>query len=432
MKAEERTLVQGPDGTIFMPAPGGRSTALRQRPAPLRAAKPGPEVDLQRLVAGVNPLLNAANTLLALVPELRATSAYANPPGLRVQLLERVREFESLARANGVPAPQVSAARYLLCSFIDEVIAATPWGANGVWGARTLLQEFHDEAWGGEKAFKLLERLSEDPATNGALLELFYVCLMLGFEGRWRGVRDGRLQLDALAHRLRDAAHLGHGSEAQRSLSLRWQGVATRGDRDLASAPLWVVFALGGVFVLGLLLVLNARLDHLAQPVFSRILALPAALQADRAAQPAKPRLAPLLQPEIAGGALEVRDEAQRSVLSLPADALFAAGSARVEARQADLLGRIAQMLKPQRGQIVVVGHSDNVATSSLQFPSNWHLSRERALAVMKILAQQGLPAERLRAEGRADVEPLAPNDTPEGRARNRRVEIDLLLPRPE
>jgi type VI secretion system protein ImpK len=67
-----------------------------------------------------------------------------------------------------------------------------------------------------------------------------------------------------------------------------------------------------------------------------------------------------------------------------------------------------------------------------LQFPSAWHLSRARAQAVLDELVRQGLPAERLHAEGRADAEPLAPGHSAAERARNRRVEIELRLPRPE
>lgn len=146
----------------------------------------------------------------------------------------------------------------------------------------------------------------------------------------------------------------------------------------------------------------------------------------------AKPRLAPQLQADIAAGAVEVRDEATRSVLTLPADLLFAAGTARLDASRLDLLGRIARTLRPLPGVVVVVGHTDGAPVASLQFPSNWHLSRERAQAVAAALVQQGLQADRVRAEGRADAEPRAAEDTPAGRTMNRRIEIELLLPRPD
>lgn len=450
MTDDERTvIVPDPDHTVLMPAPGGQATMVLPRPAspsaaPQRPAKPAAGVELQRLVAGLNPLLGAANTLLALVEQLRSTTSHPDPAGLRRQLLERVAEFEQVARANGVPSHQVLAARYVLCSFLDEVIAATPWGIEAPWGQRNLLQEFHDERSGGEKAFKLLERLGEDVKANHDLLELFYVCIALGFEGRYRGVRGGREQLDAVAERVLEQVHPTRGTPAARALSPHWHGVTARTDGRLSVLPLWAVFAVGAVLVLAGWLLANARLEAMAQPLFRQIHEYSAALRPDRppagaaatavaAARPAaKPRLAPLLAADAAGGRLQVRDEALRSVVTLPADSLFEPGSARLQATQTDLLARVAQALKGQPGVVVAVGHTDNAPVASLQFPSNWHLSRERAQAVVAQLTQQGLAAERSRAEGRADAEPRGPNDTEAGRALNRRIEIELLLPRPD
>ena len=94
------------------------------------------------------------------------------------------------------------------------------------------------------------------------------------------------------------------------------------------------------------------------------------------------------------------------------------------------LLARIAEALNAVPGQIQITGHTDNQPIRSAQFPSNWHLSQERARSVARLLAEKGVSANRLRAEGRADAEPVAPNDTPVNRARNRRVEITLFVAR--
>ena len=430
MTADERTLIQGHEPTILMPMPGGQATVVMKRPSARRTASPGAGVELQRLVAGINPLLGAAGTLLGLVAQLRSTTSHDDPAHLRRQLLEWIAEFEALAAANGVPRPKVTAARYVLCTFIDEVIAQTPWATSAA--ERTLLQEFHEERWGGEKAFQLLERLGQDAATNADLLELFYVCLQLGFEGRYRGMPNGRAQLDAIAERVLDVIRPARDAAAARTLAVHWQGVATHGHRDVSALPLWVLLALAAAILLGMFLVLNGRLDTLARPVFRQIHAVPAALQLAPAEAAAKPRLAPLLQADLGRAALQVRDEALRSVITLPADTLFVPGSAKVEPAQHELLKRLALALKDIPGQIAVIGHTDDAPVGSLQFPSNWHLSRERAQAVLAALVEQGLRPERLRAEGRADVEPLVPNRSAAERARNRRIEIELRLPRPD
>lgn len=433
MSVDERTVIQGHEPTILMPAPGGQATVVTKRWGRARNPAASAGVELQRLVAGVNPLLGAAGALLALVPKLRATTTHDDPAALRVQLLTCIAEFDALAASGGVPRPKITAARYVLCSFIDEVIAQTPWGDGGVWAERNLLQEFHEERWGGEKAFQLLERLGQDAANNADLLELFYVCLQLGFEGRYRGVPDGRAQLDAIAAGVLDAMRPTGDPASTRTLSLRWQGVATHGARDVSAMPLWVLLAIGAVIVLGVLLVLNSRLEKMSQPLFTQIHAAPLALRGERSATAAAgPRLAPLLQPDIASGAIQVQDEALRSLITLPADRLFIPGSAQVDPRQLDLFGRIAKALKDLPGQVAVIGHTDNTPVGSLQFPSNWHLSRERAQAVQAALVHQGARPERLRAEGRADAEPLVPNYSSAERARNRRMDIELRLPRPD
>ncbi len=424
--------------------------SIREGKAVVPAVNSSSSVELQRRVAGINPLLGAANVLLALVPQLRATTTHADPAGLHQHLLERVKEFEAKAYASGVKRQKIVSARYVLCTFIDEVIAATPWGASGVAAGLSLLQEFHDERWGGEKAFKLLARLGEEVDANIEIIELFYICIALGFEGRYRGVANGRAQLDAIAARLAEvlrpanrqlasqAASQGARQSAgprSRTLSLRWTGVAKRGNRVLSVLPLWVVFAFGGAIVLATVLFLNGRLDSQSRSAFRQIHAVPAALRSEPSGTStvaARPRLAPLLRADAADGAIEVRDEPMRSVVTLPADTLFSSGSAQVETRRLEQLKRIAQALADAPGQVVVIGHTDSTPISSLQFPSSWHLTRDRARAVMAVLGQRGARAERMRAEGRADAEPIAANDTPVARARNRRIEIELLLPRPD
>ena len=433
MAEDDRTITAlEADHTILMPAPGGQATVVLPRPGAARAAKPGAAAELQRRVAGVNPLLGAASVLLALVAQLRATASHADPAGLRRQLLARVSEFETVAAGAGVSVHHIGAARYLLCTFLDEVIDATPWGADGVWAQANLLQAFHDERWGGDKAFKLLDRLSQDVSANRHLLELFYVCLALGFEGRFRGAPNERDQLDAIAERVLQSVHPAAQRQPVRTLALHWEGVSTRGNRDLAGLPVWVVLAVGAAFVLGAVLLVNAQLDRLAQPVFRQIHELSAALRVERLTVAAKPRLAPLLQADLARGAIEVRDEPLRSVVTLPADALFETGSARIDSRQLETLGHVARALSGLQGQVVVIGHTDGAPTGSLQFPSNWNLSRARAQAALDSLVQQGLQPDRVHAEGRADVEPRVRGGTPAEQTKNRRVEIELQLVRPD
>ena len=430
MSADDRTVLIDQERTLLIPRPGGRAS-------PTKGGHPsggatGSGATLQHLVAGINPLLVAAGPLLALQAQLRATTAHNDRPGLQRQLLGLIGEFEERARASGVSRPQVFAARYLLCTFIDEAIAATPWGANPPPGTKGLLQEFHDDESGADKVFELLDRLSADPQVNAPLLELFYVCITLGLQGRYASAPNGRAELDGLAAQLFERVRSALLPTDARTLSQHWSGEARRAP-TFTLVPLWIAVVVGAALVVACVMWMSSRLNRQAAPLLQQLHDLHSGLAAPApAGAAAKPRLAPLLADDLNAGAIEVTDEAQRSVVTLSADTLFVAGTAQLQAPQRDRLQRIAQALAGLSGRVEVMGHTDNQPLESLRFPSNWHLSRERAQAVAGALIEAGLPAARVRAEGRAETEPRVPNDSPAARARNRRVEVQLLLPRPE
>jgi len=109
---------------------------------------------------------------------------------------------------------------------------------------------------------------------------------------------------------------------------------------------------------------------------------------------------------------------------------VFASGSGDVSGNFRGLLERIGDALKTVPGKVIVIGHTDDTRPGlSARFPSNYELSKARALAVRDLLAERAGPASRYSVEGRGDSNPLVANDSPAARARNRRVEIILLTP---
>jgi chemotaxis protein MotB len=106
---------------------------------------------------------------------------------------------------------------------------------------------------------------------------------------------------------------------------------------------------------------------------------------------------------------------------------LFASGSARVGKEGQEALTKIADALKTVQGRIVrVEGHTDDVPTGGGQFPTNWELSLARAMAVVRSLQDAGVDPTMLSAAGYGQYQPLVPNDTPEHKSQNRRIEIVL------
>jgi chemotaxis protein MotB len=130
----------------------------------------------------------------------------------------------------------------------------------------------------------------------------------------------------------------------------------------------------------------------------------------------------------IDAGTLRVKIVDGRMVVELATDILFGSGSADLSAPGKEALGQVATVLAaiPER-DFQVEGHTDNAPIKTKQYPSNWELAAARAITVVRALETGGLPPERVSAASFAFHKPAAPNDTPEGKASNRRIEIVVL-----
>lgn len=416
------------DGKTFVkPNPGGR---LNPTPPTPQRASPGPSGDAPAAPPmsarqHVNPLLAAASELQYLVGRLRQLRSYDDIAGLRQRGVQAVTEFERRALAAGVAAEQVTTARYLLCAFFDEAVLNTLWGSGGAWAEQPLLAHFHQEAWGGEKFFEVVDALLRAPDTYLDLIELAYVCLMLGFEGKYR------LQDKAGLERLKeDLYRLIAGRRAQSGieLSLRWQGEVTEQDRLVDRLPVWVAGSAAAALLLIVFVVLWVRIggaseavnQQLAQIGFARL--TPASV----AYLPSKgPDLEELLTAQVARGELAVETAGGGETrLTVPASNLFASGSAEFQSAYLPLFRAIGEAIEQVDGQVYVVGHTDDVPIRSFRFPNNTALSQARAESVAATLRDSLSDPARVGATGRGAAEPVCSESTSACRERNRRVVI--------
>jgi len=122
---------------------------------------------------------------------------------------------------------------------------------------------------------------------------------------------------------------------------------------------------------------------------------------------------------------VEVSESQIRLVLNTPV--LFDSGSARLKPQTKTILDKIAKTLSMTNEKIIVEGHTDNIPIKSGEFHSNWELSARRAVNVINYFMSKGIDASRFIAAGYGEYFPRASNDTPQGRAKNRRIEIVLL-----
>ncbi|WP_341988643.1 type IVB secretion system protein IcmH/DotU [Azorhizobium sp. AG788] len=248
---------------------------LRPAPAAPGQATPPPapgllaELPLSSDASRPEELIAAAATpLLALVAQLRQAVDYADVTALRTETVAQIKKFDERALKLGARVSDVSAARYVLCSLLDETVMTTPWGAASNWSTHSLLNQFHGETWGGEKVFAILDRVRANPPQHLALLKLIDLCLAFGFEGKYRVTEGGQYQLEELRDEL-GRLWRSHVKALPDDLSPQWQGVSVR--RQLRSAlPLWVVFAVAGALLLGIYGLFAFRLDQGVTPIENR------------------------------------------------------------------------------------------------------------------------------------------------------------------
>ncbi len=136
------------------------------------------------------------------------------------------------------------------------------------------------------------------------------------------------------------------------------------------------------------------------------------------------------LQSELASGQVEIQQMRDGLRVNVADDVLFSSGSAKVDSQGREVLQKVAKHLVETPNPIQVEGHTDDVPISGAlisRYPTNWELAGARAASVVRLMAEEGIEESRMRAVSSGEFAPRVPNDSEEGRAQNRRIEIRLL-----
>lgn len=139
-----------------------------------------------------------------------------------------------------------------------------------------------------------------------------------------------------------------------------------------------------------------------------------------------------VMAPLVKEGKVRVTQSRRGVSIEINANVLFAEGQATLEPQSLAVLRAVARHLSQEPFNIEITGHTDPLPISNSAFASNWELSAMRATSVVRLLADNGIAPARLYAIGREASTPIASNATPEGRARNRRVELMILSGMPD
>lgn len=134
------------------------------------------------------------------------------------------------------------------------------------------------------------------------------------------------------------------------------------------------------------------------------------------------------LRKMIDAGTLQVKMRNGRMLVQMSSDVVFPPGGTRIKSEASEALTELAHTLAQFTDRkFQVIGHSDSTPIRTARFPSNWELSTQRAIEVVRLLVEAGVPPEILSAAGSAEFDPVDSNDTPEGMSQNRRVEVVFM-----
>ncbi|WFU44338.1 type VI secretion system protein TssL, long form [Bradyrhizobium sp. CB82] len=413
--------------------------AQAQSPQPI--LPPGPPLRVDDLVApNANPVMRAAGPLLQLLGRLRVALMRASFASLMEQVADAIKFFEKDIRSAGISEHQANTAKYILCATADDIVQHIPTEDRHVWAQYSMLSRFFGERVGGVRFFEVLDHLKADPLVNYPVLELQHACLALGFQGIHRTSAGGLANLQVIQRNLYETLRRVRPKPTN-DLSPNWRGQALAGRRKSLPIPIWLVAAVVAALLTGSYFVLRTLLAGRAENAAEVALALhpsdPIELKRQIIAPPPPPppppppdritqlqRIRNALAKENTVCAMTADQTASFIVIRVCDLALFASGQATILDGFKPVAARVAATLDKEPGRIRVVGHTDSSPIRTVRFPSNFELSVERARAVAAALKPGLTDGSRIDVEGKGSDAPIAGNSTPEGRAKNRRVEI--------
>jgi len=220
--------------------------------------------------SSLNPMLDAATPLLGMVMRLATMNNQSMPEHLFSQVVTDVQAVGQLLEEQGYEPGVIVSFRYILCTFIDEAALGNGWSNQNEWIKQSLLVHFHNEAWGGEKIFILLERLIREPKRYQDLLEFLYFCFSLGFRGRYKVAAQPQDEFEQIYRRLH---HVLHTLRGDAPFPLLHQNKKTPGGRYQLIKRLTIthIFFCGAVVLALCYLFYLLRLDNQTQDILHQL-----------------------------------------------------------------------------------------------------------------------------------------------------------------
>jgi len=420
----------------FFPDISAQQPQVQQRVAPRISLRQALQAASLGKGGSSNPLIAAATNLLILFGRLRTGMVEMEAVPLMEHVAREIDGFERAVQAMGVGPQESMVAKYLLCGTADDIVQNLPGTDRGIWIQYSMAARFFQTRDTGVGFFSEAEKAMQAPAQYANLLELMLTCLSLGFEGQFRTMQNGAMQLARIRAAIYETLRRVKPRPSE-DISVSWLPVLLGGRRRFGGIPVWAVGGIAAALVVSFFATLSTLINRDGAAVAEVLYTLhPASKIALDGKIPEKPFIAPTTQtqldriraelaPEISQGLVEVVVKGDVIAIRVGNLLLFESGKADVKPDFAPLAARMVEVINKEAGPVKVWGYTDSTPMSGRgRFKTNLDLSQARAEAVRDVLAKGMTDATRISAEGKGEAEPIGDNATPEGKAQNRRVEV--------
>ncbi len=426
--------------TMIIPNPGGRRTSTQaNEPAPFdgsRHTPVKPTMSPQQhnhsnigLPKGENVILFLSHEILVLAGNIRSLEPSKTVQLLRKDVEQLIERYTNALTEHSVSKEVILTSRYIICCLLDELVLSTPWGSDSEWSHQTLLVKYHNETWGGEKFFLIVNKLLEQPQRSIDLIELCYLCIAIGFSGKYRVSQQGNSELINIGETIYN--QISQYRPVDRDLSPKWQGVSSKQKNSVSNIPLFVfifsfLFILAGTYI-GFLLNLQSKVDPVYENLESigwKDFVIKIKEQPQNSVQISQ-QLRDMLSVEIADKMLDVIVNSEEMLtIRFSSTSLFKSGNTAVNENALPDVNILVNAIKKYSDSVLVIGHTDSTGKAD----SNWVISRRRAEAIAEWLKKANYQLDSIITRGVADTQPVINNDNSYNRSLNRRVDIILVM----
>lgn len=420
--------------TMFLPNPGGRRSPGSE-PRSEEPDSAGPIKKSNALTTKLtdfsseNSLLSASADILLLAGSIKSLEPVSSVERLRADIESKLNKIVSSLVSLNCQKDVIITCRYILCCLIDELVLSTPWGVESIWSQQTLLSKFHNETWGGEKFYLIVNKLMERPERDIHLLELCYVCLSLGFKGKYRVSEQGEVELTNLSHNI--AIKVSKIKPVSGYLSPEWKSTISTSYKLDRAIPKWLQAGLFSILLMTVFVIFLTNLKTRVDPVYQKLDAVSLAgispqisYEVIFSPEDVLQQLRLDLKNEISMNLIKVELMDGEVYIRFISPALFKSGSSVVQTQYLPDVDKLVTALRKYSARITLLGHTDSTGLPQ----SNWVISKRRAEAVAEWIRTSSTPFNNIVIRGVADTMPLVDNDSAENRSVNRRVEIVLQL----